>query len=78
MSIMPQFNGFEALPQTSEGSNLAINSSSRFALATLMLHRLHSQPAHPNIQGLISEWVLSTRRVGGLEHAHASKTFEQV
>ena len=69
--------GSEALPKTSDGSNLAINSRSRFSLALWMLHQLASQPTHPSVQGLTSHRIGHTVRLGGPERAHATTALEQ-
>ena len=70
--------GFEALPQTSNGSNLAINSRLRFALALWMFHQLASKSTHPSVQGLTSHRIGHTVRLGGPERAHATTALEQV
>ena len=78
MSIEPEYMGFEALPQTSDGSNLAINSRSRFTLATWVLHELDSQPTQPSVEGLISHRIGHAVRVGAPERAHACKALKPV
>ena len=70
--------GLEALLQTSDVLVLAINSRSRFARATLMLHQFDSQLTHPSVQGLTSHRIGHTVRLGGPERAHATTALEQV